>query len=176
MPFYMVVAMVVVYVVEVITPGNLSWLGIRPRIALGLIGIPASPFLHANFFHLFANALPLLVMGTMLCALDRRLFLYRTTIMIIGSGLLTWLISTSDIVVGASGLAFAYWAFLIINGIRTKKLKDISISVFTIVIYGTLLFSLFRHAPGISWAGHFSGALAGGLLAWMGDTVRPQYN
>ncbi|MBL4672213.1 MAG: rhomboid family intramembrane serine protease [Arenicella sp.] len=169
MPLILVGLMIAVFLIEVIIPGDLSWLGIRPRSISGLLGILLSPFLHADIFHLFANAVPLVVMGAMLNALDQRLYLYRTCLLIVGSGLLTWLISSSGVVIGASGLAFAYWAYLIVNGVRTKKVKDIVISLLTIIIYGTLLISLFRHAPGVSWAGHFSGAIAGGLLAWYGQ-------
>lgn len=168
MPFILVAIMFIVFLIEVLIPGDLSWLGIKPRSIGGLTGILLSPFLHANIFHLISNAIPILVMGAMLSALDQRLYLYRTTLLVISSGLLTWLISSSGVVIGASGLVFAYWAYLIVNGVRTKKIKDIAISILTILIYGTLLISLFRYAPGISWAGHFSGALAGAVLAWMG--------
>lgn len=176
MPLFLVSAMLIVFVIEVIIPGDLSSLGIRPRSLGGLIGIPFSPFLHADIFHLIANALPILVMGTMLSALDNRLFIFRTLVLALGSGLLTWLISTSGVVIGASGLAFAYWAYLIVNGVRTKKLKDIAVSVLTILIYGTLLISLFRHSPGISWAGHFSGAVVGASLAWFGAKPATKMN
>jgi membrane associated rhomboid family serine protease len=167
-PFILVAIMFAVFLIEVLIPGDLRSLGIRPRSISGLIGILFSPFLHANIFHLLSNAIPLLVMGAMLNTLDHRLFLYRTIALVFGSGLFTWLISSSGVVIGASGLVFAYWAYLIVNGIRTKKVKDIAISILTIVLYGTLLFSLFRYSPGISWAGHFSGAVAGALLAWQG--------
>lgn len=168
MPFLLVAVMCAVFVLEVIVPGNLSWLGIRPRSIIGLIGIPFSPFLHSNLSHLTANAVPLFVMGAMVNALNQRKFISRTMILILGSGLLTWLISSSGIVIGASGLVFAFWAYLIVNGIRTKQMKDIAMALLTIIIYGTLLFSLFQNTPGVSWAGHFSGAVAGALLAWKG--------
>jgi membrane associated rhomboid family serine protease len=166
MPLILVGIMFVVFLIDVIIPGDRSWLGIRPRSFSGLFGILLSPFLHANIFHLLSNAVPLVVMGAMLNAIDQRLYLYRTFLLVVGSGLLTWLISSSGVVIGASGLAFAYWAYLIVNGVRTRKIKDIIISILTIIIYGTLLISLFRHSPGVSWAGHFSGAMVGGLLAW----------
>jgi len=67
---------------------------------------------------------------------------------------------------------FSYWAYLIVNGVRSKKVKDIVMSVLTILIYGGLLISLFSYSPGISWAAHFSGAVAGAMLAWFGMPVR----
>lgn len=169
MPFLLVAAICAVFLLEVIVPGNLSWLGIRPRSITGLIGIPFAPFLHSNLSHLTANAVPLFVMGAMVNGLNPRKFINRTIILILGSGILTWFLSSAGIVIGASGLVFAYWAYLIVNGIRTKQMKDIVMAVLTIIIYGTLLFSLFQNTPGVSWAGHLSGVLTGGLLAWKGS-------
>jgi membrane associated rhomboid family serine protease len=172
MPFLLVAVMCAVFIFEVILPGNLSWLGIRPRSITGLIGIPFAPFLHANLSHLSANAIPLAVMAVMVNVLNPGKFISRTILLIIGSGFFTWAISSSGIVIGASGLVFAYWAYLIVNGIRTQRIKDIVMALITIIVYGTLLFSLFQHTAGVSWAGHFSGALAGGLLAWKGSRSR----
>ena len=52
-------------------------LGIKPRTVEGLIGIPLSPFLHANWGHLISNTVPLLILtfantppaSTILCLL-----------------------------------------------------------------------------------------------------------
>src|SRR5690348_5512013 len=43
---------------------GLEQYGLRPRQLAGLIGILSAPLLHAGFAHLFANSLPLLVLGT----------------------------------------------------------------------------------------------------------------
>jgi membrane associated rhomboid family serine protease len=45
---------------------DLSALGIHPREAPGLLGVLTAPLLHGSFEHLFANTLPLLVLGTLL--------------------------------------------------------------------------------------------------------------
>ena len=36
--------------------------GVIPRRIVGLVGIPAMPFLHANFQHLLTNTIPLVVL------------------------------------------------------------------------------------------------------------------
>jgi len=171
-PIILVAMMFIVFLAEILIPGDLAWLGIKPRSMSGLIGVVFSPFLHANIFHLISNALPILLMGAMLSGLNHSLFIHRTVLLIVASGLLTWLISSSGVVIGASGLVFSYWAYLIVNGVRSKKVKDIVMSVLTILIYGGLLISLFSYSPGISWAAHFSGAVAGAMLAWFGMPVR----
>lgn len=159
--------MLAVFVIELILPGNFSWLGIRPRRISGLIGIATSPFLHADFRHLFANAMPLLILGSLVSALQPSLFVSRTVALIAISGLLTWLISSSGVVIGASGLVFAYWSYLMTNGFLQRRVKDIIVAVVTFFVYGALIFGLFRVEYGVSWAGHFSGAVAGVVLAFI---------
>ena len=48
---------------------ELQRFGIRPREMMGLAGIVAAPLLHGDIAHLAANALPLLLAGTMLLQL-----------------------------------------------------------------------------------------------------------
>jgi len=167
LPLFLVGIIITVFVVEAILPGSFSWLGIRPRSLFGLVGILTSPFLHGSITHLLANALPLLVMGCFVSALSPSLFLYRTFMLVVLSGSLTWLISSSGIVIGASGLVFAYWSFLITNGFLQKRVKDVFIALITFIVYGALIFGLFRFEQGVSWAGHFSGAVAGALFAYL---------
>ena len=45
---------------------ELQRFGVRPREWQGLVGILLAPLLHADFFHLLANTLPLLVLGTVM--------------------------------------------------------------------------------------------------------------
>jgi len=167
LPITLTVIIVAVFLFELVIPGNLSWLGIRPRSFSGLVGIVLSPFLHRDLGHILANIFPLLIMGCLVSALAPSLFVLRTVVLILLSGSFTWLLSSSDIVIGASGLAFAYWAFLITNGVLQKKFKDIVVAIVTFVIYGTLVFALFSLQEGVSWAGHFSGVIAGVIFAFI---------
>lgn len=159
--------MLAVFALELILPGNFAWLGIRPRSILGLIGVFSSPFLHANLGHLLSNIVPILIMGSFVSALDPSKFATRTGALILLSGALTWLVSSSGIVIGASGLVFAYWSFLITNGFLRKQVKDVVIALITFIIYGAMIFALFKFQYGISWAGHFSGAVAGIVYAFV---------
>lgn len=165
MPAILVGVMVLVFAIELVLPGNFHSLGIRPRSLSGLTGIICSPFLHGSLAHLFANAVPLLIMGSFVSALSPRKFTSRTTLLVLMSGGLTWLISFSGVVIGASGLVFAFWSYLILNGVLKKRLKDLLIGLVTFLIYGALIYSFFRFQVGVSWAGHLSGAIAGVILA-----------
>jgi len=164
-PAILCAVIIFTHILAIVLPGDLNGLGIRPRKIFGLVGIVFSPFLHSGLPHLISNIPPLFIMGYFVSALDPKSFIPRTIALIACSGLLTWLISSSGIVIGASGLVFAYWSFLIVYGFREKSIKSLLIAIGTILVYGTLIFSLFKYAPGISWAGHLSGAIAGFLLA-----------
>lgn len=164
-PAVVCIVIVLTFVIEVILPGNFSSFGIQVRSLSGLSGIFFSPFIHSGLAHLTANVVPLFIMGCMLSALDVKRFVLRTVLLILISGLLTWLVSSPATVIGASGLVFAFWSFLIFYGFKRRTLKNVSISAFTIIVYGAMLFSLFKYLPGISWAAHISGAVAGVLLA-----------
>lgn len=165
MPLMLMAAITIVFVVDFVLPINLLGFGIRPRSLFGLIGVICSPFLHSNFAHLAANFLPLLVMSVLVSTLNPARFVQRTVLLILLSGGLTWLISSSGLVVGASGLVFAYWSFLITHGVVKKRFKEVLIATITVLIYGALALTLFKFEQGVSWAGHLGGAIAGVFLA-----------
>lgn len=167
LPLLLAAVMVAIFVLELLLPGNLSWLGIRPRSFSGLPGIFISPFLHGGLYHLLSNIVPIVIMGSLVSALAPSKFATTTTVLVLISGGLTWLFSSSGLVVGASGLVFAYWSFLITNGFLQKRVKDVFIALVTFLIYGFLIFALFKFRYGISWAAHFSGVVAGILWAYM---------
>jgi len=164
-PVVIAILIMSAFAVDAILPGNFYWLGIRPRTISGLTGIIFSPFLHANLKHLLSNLLPLVIMGCFVSALAPSLYFFRTLMLMVLSGGLTWLTSSSGVVIGASGLVFAYWSYLITNGFISRRTKDLFVALITFLVYGAMIFSLFKIEQGVSWAGHFSGAVAGVLLA-----------
>ena len=164
-PLWLVGIVVIAYVVDFIIPIDFNRYGIHPRSITGLFGIPLSPFLHGGFGHLLSNIFPLFFLGILLRTYGRRMFLNSTIALIGLSGIFTWLLS-SAIVVGASGLVFAYWTYLITTAIRERTMKTIVVAGITLLLYGGLIFGLASFNEGVSWAGHFSGAVAGVLLAY----------
>lgn len=165
-PVFLVAAIAVTFLVDFIIPIDFTDFGIHPRSFWGLFGIPLSPFLHIGLGHLFSNLVPLLVLGILVRAYGKEKFIAVTAAFVIVGGLFTWLTSTG-IVVGASGLVFAYWTYLITTAIRQKTLKTIFIAGATLVLYGGLIFGLASFREGVSWAGHFGGALAGVIVAFL---------
>src|SRR4051794_8636269 len=54
--------------------------GIIPHRADGLDGVLFSPFLHANWEHLYSNAVPLILVGTFALAGGTRRFIWSTLV------------------------------------------------------------------------------------------------
>lgn len=162
-----VAALWVIYGVDWLLHLHLNSLGIVPRTSKGLVGIIASPFLHANLLHLISNTIPLLVLSLLLV-----IFYEKITpsvigfVMVVGGGLV-WLLARSANHIGASGVIYGLAAFLIVYGIIKKNLVSIILSVLVAVIYGSSMLSGILPVRGfVSWESHLFGAAAGVLAAF----------
>ncbi len=138
---------------------------IRPRTLSGLLGIPASPFLHFGFFHLLMNSLPFAVLGGLICLQDKKLFLDVTLIVVVVSGVAVWLFARSASHAGASGLIFGYFGFLLASGWYAKDLSSLVIAFGVLVFYGGMIFGILPLRAYISWESHLFGFLAGVFAA-----------
>lgn len=147
-----------------------QWFGIRPREMAGLWGIVFAPFLHGNFGHLFANTLPLVTLSWLVMLRKTSDWLIVSIIAALCSGLGTWLIGANNSThIGASGVIFGYFGFLLLRGYFERSFVAIAFSLLVTVLYGSLLFGTvpFLNAPNISWEGHLFGFLGGVLAAWL---------
>lgn len=153
---------------EVVLDGSLARFGIVPRRIIGLRGIVFAPFLHGNFAHLMANTLPLITLGWLIMLREiSDFFVVSLTAMIVG-GLGTWLIGASNSVhIGASGVIFGYFGFLLLRGYFERSVVAIALSLIVMFFYGGLIWGVLPGAPGISWEGHLFGFLGGALAAWL---------
>ncbi len=142
--------------------------GIHPRDVDRLWGIFTAPFLHAGFWHILGNTLPLLFLGAIIALRGAGRLAIVTLIVIVVGGLGTWLIAPGNsVTVGASGLVFGYATYLISRGIFDRSPLELLTGVVVGVLWGgVLLASLIPHA-GISWQGHVCGGIAGVLAAWL---------
>ncbi|OBK26900.1 rhomboid family intramembrane serine protease [Mycobacterium asiaticum] len=167
------------YVVELIdqlSGGRLDRNGIRPQTTDGLWGIVFAPLLHANWQHLIANTVPLLVLGFLMTLSGLSRFVWATAIVWILGGFGTWLIGNVGSScgptdhIGASGLIFGWLAFLLVFGIFVRRVWDIIIGLVVLFVYGGVLFGalpVLGVCGGVSWQGHLCGALAGVVAAYL---------
>jgi membrane associated rhomboid family serine protease len=146
---------------------TLDLFGIVPRTLPGLAGILFSPLLHANFAHLAANAIPLLILLTLLFW-DRRYRPWSTLTSIwLVSGLGTWLIGRSgSIHLGASSIVFGLVAYLILAGVLLRSWRSALIAILVCLAFGGIFYGVLPQAGPISWEGHLCGAIAGLAAAW----------
>jgi len=167
------------YLVELIDQlagGRLDSNGIRPLTGDGLWGIIFAPVLHANWQHLAANTVPLLVLGFLMTLAGMSRFVYATVIVWILGGFGTWLIGNVGSScgptdhIGASGLIFGWLAFLLVFGFFVRRASNIIVGLVVLFAYGSVLLGampVLHQCGGVSWQGHLCGAIAGVVAAYV---------
>ncbi|MEU5213940.1 rhomboid family intramembrane serine protease [Streptomyces sp. NPDC020742] len=155
--------------VDVLTGGALDAFGIQPRDPDELVDVVPAAFLHFGFGHLAANTLPLLVLG-FLAALRSgiRRFLAVVLLIILASGLGIWLTAAPNSnTVGASGVVFGLFGYLLVRGFIERSPLDIGIGLAVGVVYGSILWGALPTTAGISWQGHLFGLIGGVAAAFV---------
>jgi membrane associated rhomboid family serine protease len=152
--------------VNVLLGGALLRFGIVPRTTSGLVGILAAPFLHANLAHLTANTVSFLLFGWLVMLRDRRHFGVVTLFGLLGSGFLSWALGAPGSVhIGASGVVFGFFGFLLLAGFYARSAGSVLLSLAVAVLWGGTVFGVLPGTPGVSWQGHLGGFLGGVLAA-----------
>ncbi|MFK0040969.1 rhomboid family intramembrane serine protease [Paenarthrobacter sp. NPDC090517] len=148
--------------------------GLRPRSMDGVLDILTFPLLHANLNHLLSNTLPLIIFGFLVFLSGIRVFITALAFSWLGSGLAVWLIGGGGVTVGASGLVFGFFAFLLVRGFFNRSWWQILLSVVLFMAYGSILFGVLPTVLGyISWQAHLGGAVGGVVAAIL---LRPKAN
>jgi membrane associated rhomboid family serine protease len=141
---------------------QLCTLGIFPRRVESLMGILLSPFLHYGFAHVIMNTIPLLILGSIVVIRGQRVFILSTFIIIVIGGFAVWLLGRSAYHVGASGLIFGYFGFIIGAAWYERSFLSLLAAVIAIGLYGSTLHTgLLPINSYISWEGHLFGLIAG---------------
>lgn len=144
---------------------DLSALGIEPRTTTGLIGVLTAPLVHGSFEHLFANTLPLLVLGTLLLYGYPRARLPAVAAIWLLSGVGVWLFGRDSTHIGMSGVTHGLMFFLFVSGLVRRDNLAVALSMIAFFLYGGMVWGVFPTEPGVSWEYHLCGALAGVLAA-----------
>jgi membrane associated rhomboid family serine protease len=155
-----------VFLVSLAVP-SLDSFGVTPRTLVGLVGVPAMPFLHANLHHILSNTVPLLVLLALLAGSKARSWEIVVAVIVLGGSLL-WLFGRHATHIGASGLIFGLIAFLFVSGLLEKRIVPLLIALLVGFLYGGSLLSGIMPWAGqnISWDGHLCGAVAGVTVAY----------
>jgi membrane associated rhomboid family serine protease len=140
---------------------GLEEFGVRPRQWIGLPGILFAPLLHADFDHLIANSLPLLVLGTTLFHLYPKSAFRVLPAVYLGPGIAVWVFARGGDHIGASGLIYGLVAFIFVAGVIRSDRRAIAASLLVAFMYGTLVWGLLPIKQSISWETHLAAALIG---------------
>jgi membrane associated rhomboid family serine protease len=139
--------------------------GIVPRRLGNLSGILFAPFLHASFAHLSANSLPLLVLGVLICLRSSKEFVAVTIGGIIFTGGLTWIFARHAAHVGASGLVFCFFGYLVASAIFKRSLGTVALASVCIIAFGGIIRGVLPTSEAVSWESHLAGVISGIVMA-----------
>ncbi|MDT8385959.1 MAG: rhomboid family intramembrane serine protease [Thiogranum sp.] len=153
--------------VELLGGLDFSQYGVYPRRVEGLVGIALAPLIHGSVSHLFANTLPLLILGTALLYGYPRSARRVIPVLYLGSGLAVWLFARSAWHIGASGLTFGMTFFIFVIGALRWDRRAIALAMIVFFFYGSMIWGLFPTAPSISFESHLAGAVFGVVLAFL---------
>ena len=89
-----------------------------------------APFLHFSWQHIEGNSVPLFVLGVLAAYRSIARFLLASLIIAVTSGLAVWLFqSSNELTVGASGLIFGYFGYVLVRGFFDRSLVDIGVGL-----------------------------------------------
>ncbi len=147
--------------------------GILPR-NLGHLGdIFIAPFLHFSWDHIEGNSGPLFVFGLLAAYRGVTKFLGVTLLVAITSGLAAWLFQgNNQLTVGASGLIFGYFGYVLARGLIDRNLIDALAAVVMALSYAYILTVAIPGTPGVSWIDHLGGLIGGLASGWIFRTKR----
>src|ERR1700736_4593574 len=148
---------------------------IVPQHVSRLPDILTAPFLHVNWQPIEGNSMPLFVLGVLAAYRSIARFLLLTLIVAVTSGMAVWLFqSSNELTVGASGLIFGYFGYVLLRGFIDRSLVDIGVGLVAGALYWTILQVAIPGTLGVSWIGHVGGLVGGILAAWVLRTPAAQ--
>lgn len=144
--------------------GHLWKYPLTPRSSDGWFGMLIAPFMHGGQTHLVSNLSIGVILAFLIGFTGVRPFLEVSLIAGLTSGVGIWLFGSAP-TVGASGVIFGWLLYLLTRGIANRSLGQTIQGVIIFLIYGGVLYGLLPGQDGISFAGHFWGAVGGVIAA-----------
>ena len=166
-----------IYLIGKISTFDLALLGIHPLDVKTLTGILTAPLIHLTFDHISGNSLSFMVIGFGLYFLYRRKAFPIFFFIYITSGLWGWFFARDGYHIGASGLVYGMFFFLITSAIIKQEKRTIAFSLLITFLFGAIVwgfFPVFFPDKNISWEIHTTGAIAGVVAAFYFKKEGPQ--
>jgi membrane associated rhomboid family serine protease len=141
--------------------------GIRARDVASLPDILTAPFLHVSWAHIEGNSGPLFIFGFLAAYRGIPKFLGVTGVVVLTSGLGAWLTQSATVVgVGASGVIFGYFGYIMVRGIFDRHAIDLLIGAVMALSFA-YQFSVLLPQPGIGYQAHIGGLVGGVASGWI---------
>lgn len=155
----------VIELLNLVTGRQLNHLALIPRDLHALGGILISPFLHGSLWHYMSNIVPICVFSVLVMQYGGRCFAKVSVFILLITGALVWLLGRDAYHLGASGIVYGYFGFLLVAGFVSRKPKLIFISLAVGFFYGGMIFGVLPLQRFISWESHLFGFLSGIVAA-----------
>ncbi|HVI59548.1 MAG TPA: rhomboid family intramembrane serine protease [Luteimonas sp.] len=150
-------------------------LAVAPLSAAGLLGVLTAPLLHGSPEHLGANAVSLLLLGTLAGAVYPRATLRALPLLWLGSGLGAWLFGDpGSHHLGASGVTHGLMFLVFVLGLLRRDRASVAAAMIALFLYGGMLLTILPRELDVSWQSHLGGAIAGVVSAFAFRRKDPQ--
>jgi membrane associated rhomboid family serine protease len=128
----------------------------------------AAPLLHWSWAHIESNSGPLFIFGFLAAYRGVARFLALTMLVAVSSGLAVWFFEGARMdTVGASGLIFGYFGYVVVRGLFDRHLIDTLIGLVMAASFAYLVTVAVPGTPGVSWLAHLGGLVGGVVGAWL---------
>jgi membrane associated rhomboid family serine protease len=138
---------------------------IVPRDIGSLPYILTAPFLHVSWTHIEGNSGPLFIFGFLAAYRGIGKFVGVTAVVALTSGLAAWFFASGP-GVGASGVVFGYFGYIIVRGLFDRHLIDVIIGAVMALCFAYQFTVLLPH-QGIGWQAHIGGLVGGIASGWL---------
>ncbi len=157
-----------VKLLEIALDIDFAFLGIYPRTLHGIAGIFTSPFVHGDIDHLLSNSFPLFVLIIGLFYFFRKNAGEILLVLTIVTQGWVWLVARPAYHIGASGVVYALFGFILLSGFIRRSREALALSAVVLFLYGGMLIGIspMPSKPDMSWESHLMGLLAGFFAAF----------
>ncbi|HRH36916.1 MAG TPA: rhomboid family intramembrane serine protease [Flavobacteriales bacterium] len=173
LPLVAVIALWAIWLLDSEFAMGLTRFGLRPRTAIGSIGILTAPVLHHDIEHLANNSISALILGWAMMYFYPRLAGRVVLVSWLVGGAFVWVFARPNIHIGASGVIYGLAVFLFVSGLIRKQRTLMALTLLVVLLYGSMVWGVFPIVPDLSWESHLSGAVVGAFLAWYHRGVPP---
>ena len=159
--------LITVHLINVFLGYYLNQYGILPRRLDHLWNVLTAPFLHGNVYHLVNNLIGLCIFSGFCFVHSLHRYIQSSLVIIVLTGLLTWLFARTAIHIGASGWVFGLWSLCIATAWFERRFLNIAIAFLVIIFYGGVIYGVLPRDPSISFESHLFGVIAGAFCAYL---------